>query len=70
MYRPPNTDLTQFKENLACIVSKVNQAKGKTLPNIIIGMDHNMDLLKGNQHTPTEKFINKTAKLNLLPTIT
>ena len=70
MYRPPNTDLTQFKENPACIVSKVDQVKGKTPPDIIIEMDHNTDLLKGNQHTPTQKFINETAKLNLLPTIT
>ena len=35
-----------------------------------MGMDHNLDLLKGQAHQPTRQFINKTNDLNLLPTIT
>ena len=33
-------------------------------------MDHNMDLLKGLTHHPTQKFIDEIAEVNLLPTIT
>ena len=32
--------------------------------------DHNVDLLKGNQHPPTQKFIENITDLNLYPTIT
>ena len=33
-------------------------------------MDHNVDLLKGNQHIPTQKLIENTTDLKLYPTIT
>ena len=33
-------------------------------------MDHNVDLLKGNLHTPTHNFIENVTNLNLYPTIT
>ena len=44
--------------------------KDNKQPKLIIGMDHNLDLLKGQTHQPTRQFINKTNDLDLLPTIT
>ena len=32
-------------------------------------MDHNINLLKGMQHTPTHKFIEDISDLDLLPTV-
>ena len=37
---------------------------------IIIGLDHNLDLLKTFKHGPTERFLNTNLALNLIPTIT
>ena len=45
-----NTDLDQFSDNLINIVNRTRDAKGKIPIELIIGMDHNVDLLKGNQH--------------------
>ena len=70
MYRPPNTDLNQFSDNLTNIVNRARATKGKIPYEIILGMDHNVDLLKGNQHTPTHNFIENVTNLNLYPTIT
>ena len=70
IYRPPNTDLNQFSDNLTNIVSKVRSTKRKIPCEIILGMDHNADLLKGNQHTPTHNFIENVTNLSLYPTIT
>ena len=47
MYRPPNTDISQFSTNIANIISQARMVNGKSLPELIIGMDHNIDLLKG-----------------------
>ena len=69
-YRPPNTDLDQFSDNLTNTVNRARATKGKIPYEIILGMDHNADLLKGNQHTPTHKFIKNIKNLNLYPTIT
>ena len=70
MYRPPNTDLDQFSDNLTNIVSRARATKRKIPYEIILGMDHNVDLLKGNLHTPTYNFIKNVTNLNLYPTIT
>ena len=40
------------------------------MPEIIIGIDHNLGLLKGQIHMPTRQFIEKLDELNLLSTIT
>ena len=51
-------------------MDKSKAAKGKLQPEVIIGMDHNIDLLKGLTHNPTHKFIDNTLELDLLPTVT
>ena len=70
MYKPPNADHGIFSNHLKQIMDKVKVAKGKLQPEVIIGMDHNMNLLKGLTHNPTCKFIDNTSELDLLPTIT
>ena len=70
MYRPLNTDITQFSNNIATITSLARKTKGKSSPEIIIGMDHNIDLLKGSCHNPTQQFITDLSDIDLLPTIT
>ena len=70
MYRPPNTDITQFSNNIATITSLARKTNGKCPPEIIIGMDHNIDLLKVSCHNPTQQFITDLSDIDLLPTIT
>ena len=70
MYRPPNTDTNQFSSNIISIVKKARSTNCNSQPEIIIGMDHNIDLLKGTHHTQTQKFIDELSELNLYPTIT
>ena len=70
IYRPPNTDLDQFSDNLTNIVNKARTTKRKIPCEIILGMDHNVDLLKGNKHLPTHNFIENLTNLSLYPTIT
>ena len=70
IYRPPNTDLDQFSDNLTNMVNKARVTKRKIPCEIILGMDHNTDLLKGNQHIPTHNFIENVTNLSLYPTIT
>ena len=62
MYRPPNTDISQFSSNIFSIVNKARSTNCKPQPEIILGMDHNIDLLKGTNHTQTQKFIDELSK--------
>ena len=70
MYKPPNVDITQFSTNLSHIVNNTRQTQGKHPSELILGMDHNMNLLNGVSHPPTHKFVEDLMNLNLLPTIT
>ena len=36
---------------------------------LIMGMDHNMDLLKTSKHTNTQDFLDYNIEINMLPTI-
>ena len=70
MYKPPNMDPETFSSHLKHIMDKTKAAKGKLQSEVIIGMDHNIDLLKGLTHNSKHKFIDNTLELDLLPTIT
>ena len=70
IYRPPNTKIEQFSNNLSDIIHKARNTGSKLIPEIVIRMDHNVDLLKGTQHTPIHNFIKDISNINLLPTIT
>ena len=70
LYKPPNVDINQFSEHLSSITNKVRQVKGRHLPEMVLGMDHNMNLLNSAIHPPTHKFIETLDALMLYPTIT
>ena len=67
IYRPPNTNnrifLNQYKQMIDLI-------KKDNTTNIILGMDHNLDLLKATSHKITQEFIDLNFNNNLLPCIT
>ena len=70
MYKPPNVGIDQFSEHLSSITYKARQVQGKHLPELVLGMDHNMNLLNSAIHPPTHKFIETLNELKLYPTIT
>ena len=65
MYRPPNTNASNFSQIFGRIVRKIK----KNCKDVIIGLDHNMDFLKSHIHGPTTDFIDEILNLGLLPTI-
>ena len=70
MYKPLNADSKLLIDSFETLVIKVRSNQAKVSPELIIGIDHNLDLLKGQIHLPTRQFINEMDELNLLPTIT
>ena len=70
MYKPPNVSIDQFSANLSLIVNNSKKVHGSYSPKIVIGMDHNMNLLNSATHPPTHKFMETLTNLNLHPTIT
>ena len=44
--------------------------KKKRPTNIIVGLDHNLDLLKSETHQPTNDFIQYNLDFGLVPTVT
>ena len=69
LYRPPNTSESEFLISMKSILenhSKIN----KNRKEIILGMDHNLDLLKHSTHVPTQKFMELLMENRLMPVIT
>ena len=67
LYRPPNTSEKEFIDQYCKFVCELEKRDNN---GIIVGSDHNMDLLKSSNHAPTENFLNANLSLNLVPTIT
>ena len=67
LYRAPNTDQSIFLDEYKNFVEEI-----KKIPNteIILGMDHNMDLLKSHVHKKTQQFLNLNLDHDLFPVIT
>ena len=66
MYRPPNTNATEFIEAFSDIVGKISRQKNQSM---VIGLDHNLDFLKEEVHSPTHSFIERILDLGLYPTV-
>ena len=66
IYRPPNTSEKEFLQFIIDTI-KVSKAEKKEL---ILGLDHNLDLLKSHLHKNTQEFLNLLLDNNLTPTIT
>ena len=66
IYRPPNTDPDRFIQ----IFNDVKEVCNTQKKSLILGLDHNLDLLKANLHRPTQTFLETIYKLGMIPTIT
>ena len=67
MYRPPHTKEKQFVTDYGLLLKHLKMESRK---DILIGMDHNMDLLKMSKHKHTQSFLDRDLDEDLLPTIT
>ena len=70
MYKPLNTNNEQFIKNITEIVHKTKSVKGQHSLELVLGMDHNINLLYGKSCKPTQKFMETMDGLLLYPTIT
>ena len=68
LYRSPNTKETELINHVQNTIVKCMSAKQDI--DIILGMDHNLDLLKINNHKGTRLFYDKMVELELVPSIT
>ena len=64
IYRPPNTNPDEFTTWLTSTLSLFDKRC-----EIILGMDHNMDLLKADIHNPTRRFVDALLDAGLMPSI-
>ena len=67
IYRPPNTNAKSFIKDFTRYVCKLHKIKGA---DVVIGLDHNLDLLKKDQHPNTQAFLETILENNLVPCIT
>ena len=67
LYRTPNTPAQEFIDNVSNVIKKI-RCEGKN-KEAILGMDHNLDLLHSDIHTPTHKFLNMLLDMQLFPTL-
>ena len=65
-YRPPNTNVRKFLREYQELLHTLCKHKDHEL---IIGLDHNLDLLQCHQHSQTNEFLELNLKKNLLPSI-
>ena len=65
--RPPNVNPNLF---LTIVTELTPKLKLEQKSDIILGMDHNLDLLKLNTYKHTQSFYEIMLENNLLPTIT
>ena len=66
IYRPPNTKEKLFTQKLAEMLTKFKNSRHE----ILIGTDHNMDLLKSNNHNLTQNLLESILEKYCIPTIT
>ena len=64
LYRIPNTNLEVFVHNCKSVLEKTN-----TFANVIIGADHNLDLIKASNHKATANFMESFVLKGLIPSI-
>ena len=64
IYCPPNTPVNNFIESYANMCTKLYKYS-----HVVIGLDHNLDLLKSTRHSQTQQFLEVTLEANLILTI-
>ena len=68
LYKSPNTSEKRMIIHLHRIYPTIYNERG--CKELILGLDHNMDLLKSHQHKATQGFLDTFLQHKLLPTIT
>ena len=65
LYRPPNGSVSKFLHDYENLLTWLAKRKGS----VIIGCDHNLDLLKLESHCCTENFVDLCLEYELFPCI-
>ena len=66
LYKPPDNHPKAFTNSLNETIAKI-QTECKEL---ILGMDHNLNLIKSSEHKPTQQFLDGVLDKYIFPTIT
>ena len=66
VYRPPDSDLNIFMNGFEALLCKINSKRTE----YFLAGDYNIDLLKWESHTGTERFINSLYAHSFIPSIT
>ena len=64
LYRPPNKDEKDFLKYYSNLITRMEKNKS-----ILLGMDHNLDLLKHHMHKNTQQFLELQMDLKTFPCI-
>ena len=67
IYRPPNCSERDF---LKSYKKQLNKLSSHQISRLIIGIYHNLDMIKQDKHKPTQEFIEMNLDHQLIPTIT
>ena len=65
LYRPPNTSCVEFVTEYEKLIDSLRHAD----THLILGMDHNSDLLKASVHNSTQRFLEVNLDNGLYPCI-
>ena len=65
IYRPPNTDIKEFSDNIGELLSKIKH-ENKT---VYLSGDYNIDLLNVDKHIPSSEFIENMYSHSFMPLI-
>ena len=65
-YRPPNCNVRTFLKEFSDLIMSLKRNRHHE---IIIGIDHNLDLLKANSHPQTNEFLEFNLRKSLIPCI-
>ena len=65
-YRPPNCNVRAFIKEYSRLITSLKKCRHHE---IIIGIDHNLDLLKANTHPQTNEFLELNLRKSLIPCI-
>ena len=68
VYKSLNTNDEKLKTHLTEVCIKIKQEKYNK--ELVVSMDHNMDLLKSHEHCCTQQFLDILLNNDLIPTIT
>ena len=66
IYRPPNSDISQFNSDLLTILNDLTKSKHKLA---FLAGDFNLNLINANTHAATGEFLNNLQSFNFAPTV-